>query len=185
VIAFRENTSGSTAVELAIVGVPFFTLFFGVIEISLFLFTSQALEAGTHRAARAIRTGEIYNAAWAPPTNADDKRTRLKRQLDRFHQDVCDYASSFVECAKLSIDVRVVPNLGGTPLTVPIKDGGIDQSQVGFQPGQGGQTVIVRAMYLYPTYAPRLGSLPGNVGDGKLLIVATAAFENEPFGLTP
>ena len=54
-----RDESGVTAVEFALVGLPFLIMVIGIIEMSL-MFTSQSLlEASTSQAARQIRTGAV------------------------------------------------------------------------------------------------------------------------------
>ena len=41
--------------------------------------------------------------------------------------------------------------------------------------------MVVRAYYEWPTFVTGLGNNLGNMPDGNRLLVATAAFRNEPF----
>ena len=51
----------------------------------------------------------------------------------------------------------------------------------GYQPGGPGQIVVVRLMYQWPVYASLLGFNLSDMAGSKRLIMATAAFRNEPY----
>ncbi len=50
-----------------------------------------------------------------------------------------------------------------------------------FEPGKAGDIVVVRLMYEWPVYASLLGFNLADLGSGKRLLMATAAFRNEPY----
>ena len=50
-----------------------------------------------------------------------------------------------------------------------------------YQPGGPGDIVVVRLFYQWPIYV----SLLQNMSGSKRLLIATAAFRNEPFGCQP
>ena len=50
-----------------------------------------------------------------------------------------------------------------------------------FLMGKGGDIVVVRAYYEWPTFSKLLGLNYSNLSDGNHLLAATAAFKNEPF----
>ena len=61
----------------------------------------------------------------------------------KFKTQVCQYLTALLDCAHLTLDVRTFSSFGSTNLTNPL-DGGKGFS---YQPGVGGQIVIVRAFY--------------------------------------
>ena len=52
---------------------------------------------------------------------------------------------------------------------------------LGTAPGGPGEIVVVRLMYQWPVYVPTLGLDVSNMAGNKRLLIATAAFRNEPF----
>ena len=48
-------------------------------------------------------------------------------------------------------------------------------------PGNGGDIVVVRAYYEWPVFVRLLGNDLSTLSNGTHLLVATAAFRNEPF----
>ena len=51
----------------------------------------------------------------------------------------------------------------------------------GYQPGGPGDIVVVRLMYQWPVYVSLLGFNLADMAGSKRLMMATAAFRNEPY----
>jgi hypothetical protein len=49
-----------------------------------------------------------------------------------------------------------------------------------YNPGTTGQVVVVRVMYQWPVFGGPLGFTLSNLPNGNRLIMAAAAFQNEP-----
>ena len=61
-MTFWRDERGFTAVEFAMVAMPFLMLLFGTIGIGLFFFTTFSLENAVEQASRQIRTGQAQLA---------------------------------------------------------------------------------------------------------------------------
>ena len=157
---FRRDEKGVTAIEFAIVALPFFTLMFAIIETAIVFFVGQALETATADAARLIMTGQAQ------------KQNMSQAQ---FKQAICDNMRSMIDCGKIKVDVRTYATFSGSA-TKPGKD---EAPQ--FAPGEGGDIVVVRASYAWPIVTSLMGLSLADQPDGKRLVAATAAFRNEPF----
>ena len=66
-------------------------------------------------------------------------------------------------------------------LTNPVDGDGNLVKNFTYQPGNGGDIVVVRAFYEWPVFVTLLGLNFGNLANGAHLLSATAAFRNEPF----
>lgn len=164
---FGRNRDGATAVEFALVAAPFFALVFAIIETALVFFAGQVLETGLSEASRMVRTGQAQ-----------------QQGLDEaaFRQQVCSRVAGLFDCeGGIRLDVRVVENFGNIDLSKPIDDDGNLVDDFGFNPGTGGDIVIVRAFYEWPTFVPLLGNDLGDLANGNRLLAAAATFRNEPF----
>lgn len=165
----RKDESGFTAVEFALVAVPFLMLLMGIIQIALYYFTTFSLENAVERAAREIRTGQVQ-------TQSIDAQA--------FKQKVCEYMPGFAKCAsQVRVDVRSFSSFGGIQgNTPPGLDGdGNLGSNFTFAPGSGGDVVLVTAFYEW-TLTKVIPFLElGNMAGGSRLIQAAVAFRNEPF----
>jgi len=56
---FKKNEDGATAIEFAIVALPFFTLLFGIMELAIVFFVNSALVHATSEAGRHVRVGNF------------------------------------------------------------------------------------------------------------------------------
>ena len=164
---FRRNQSGATVVEFALVATPFFALMFAIIETALVFFADQALDTAVSSVSRLIRTGQ----AQADSMSASDFKTAI-----------CGRMVGLLDCTSgLKVDVRKYADFNSINLNTPVdKDGNLDVTE-NYQTGHGGDIVVVRAYYEWPTFVTGLGNNLGNMPDGNRLLVATAAFRNEPF----
>ncbi|MDJ1157651.1 pilus assembly protein [Chelatococcus sp. SYSU_G07232] len=163
---FRRDRRGATAIEFALVALPFAALLFAVLQTAIVFTAGQVLETAVTDAARLILTGRAQNGGF---------------DAARFKQELCAHLPAFVSCDKVAIDVKTMDAfpIGGVPL--PIKDGKLDTTGFGFQPGTPGQIVVVRAVTEYPVFIPYYPSPISNLANGNRLLMATAAFRSEPF----
>jgi len=164
---FSRNEEGATAVEFGIVALPFIALLFAIIETALIFFSGQVLETAVTDSARLILTGQAQSGA-----------------LDQtaFKKEVCKRIQSLIDCSKnVYVDVRKFSSFSTVSFSPQVdKDGKLVNDFV-YQPGNASEIVVVRLLYEFPVYMqlwnPGLVNMAGN----KRLLVATAAFRNEPF----
>lgn len=186
--AFLRDESAATAVEFAMVSVPFIGLLFAIFETAFVFFTTQSVEAATAEAARKIMTGQAQ-ANSAVTTAAQFKSTYLCPTTGRI-------LPSYVDCNKIIVDVRKASNWS----TADLSSAFFTSSTNKYCTGNTSEIVVLRVGYPMPVYLSVLAmnslALGGtttvtagqtNVGGSmKHLIVATSVFRNEPFpGVTP
>ncbi len=163
---FITRKEGTTAVEFAMIAMPFFALLFGVIETALVFFASATLENGVHEAARLVRTGQLQINGGG---------------LSQFRQTVCDNAPILSDCVNsLYVDVRKFQDFTSINVSNPIQNGQL-QNNFQFTPGVGEDVILVRVFYVWDVNAPFIGTFLANMNDGQRLLSAAAAFRNEPF----
>lgn len=176
---FRRSRRGSAAVEFALVAPIFFALLFAVIETAMMFFASQVLETITQNSARAILTGQAQAqggslaACQATPNvvSACDQTT--------FKTYVCSQIPALFDCSKLYVDVVSTSSFTTLSLTSYGDSCNFNPTGVQYNPGSASQVVVVRLFYQWPLFVTGLGY---NIGcSSKRLLVATAAFKNEPF----
>jgi Flp pilus assembly protein TadG len=137
-----------------------------LIEVSLVFFANFTLENAVDQTSRMIRTGQAQEQGFSEA---------------QFKQTVCDKVSVIPDCmAGLKLDVRKFDDFGGINLPDPLDGDGELLNNFGFDIGVGGNVVVVRAFYEWDLIANFPGGL-GNMPNGSRLLVATAAFRNEPF----
>lgn len=161
---------GSAAIEFAVVATPFLALLFAIMESALMFLASQTLETAAQNAGRLILTGQAQNQGYT---------------MASFQQAVCGSVASFFNCNNLLIDVRTATNFSSVNTTLPVQNGKI-QNNFTFAPGNAGDIVVVRVMYQWPVYVSLLGlsNALSNMSGNNNLLMATAAFRNEPYQAT-
>ncbi|PDT35209.1 MULTISPECIES: TadE/TadG family type IV pilus assembly protein [Sinorhizobium] len=174
---------GGTAIEFAILALPFFIVVFASIETFVAFAGEQLLANATDTLARKIRTGEITQ----------------EMGESEFRQAFCDEIAILLTCSatevdepeKLYLDVRQVTDPSQFPAAVPRVGSGdssdLDTSGFQFAPGGGKEYTMVRAYYrwqvitdLVRPYVTNLRSAGSSMPDDYLM-VATATFRNEDY----
>jgi len=164
---FRRNRRGSAAVEFALVAPIFFALLFAIIEVALMFFASQVLETITQNSARFILTGQAQGAAY---TQA------------QFKTYVCNQIPALFTCNNVYVDVESYNAFSAINLDGHIDaNGNFINNNMNYCPGNAGQIVVVRLFYAWPLFVTGLGFNISNLSNNQRLLVATAAFQNEPF----
>jgi len=164
---FARREDGAAAVEFAMVAAPFLALMFAIMETALVFFASQTLETAVADSARLIMTGQAQTQSFSQA---------------QFKSAVCAKVGGLFDCAGgLQIDVKTYSSFGSVDNSKPIDANGNLKTNFGYQPGGPGEIVVVRLMYQWPVYASLLGFNLGNMAGNKRLIMATAAFRNEPY----
>ncbi|MEO0672538.1 MAG: TadE/TadG family type IV pilus assembly protein [Pseudomonadota bacterium] len=167
---YRRDERGVTAVEFALIAMPFFALVFGIMAVSLFFFTTFALENAIETASRAIRTGQAQSSGMT---------------TDQFKQSVCDESPPYIDCnGKIRVNVQTFSDFGSLASPSCTDSGGdlIPEPTPTAVPGASGEIVLVTVCYQWDLAA----SIPflklGNMGNDSRMIRATTTFRTEPFG---
>ncbi|HRK19705.1 MAG TPA: pilus assembly protein [Hyphomicrobiaceae bacterium] len=184
----RKNEDGTTAMEFAIVSVPFMMLLFGVMSVSLVYFWIFTLENAVWQASRDMRTGRFQTAEYKDPITGDPLTgSALKKAMsDAFKKAVCDRTVIPSDCqantrvlvqAQSSFASIAEPNCLKTDNTL-IEN---SDAEAAFDAGSSSTVVVATACYQWKFG----GNLPffkiGNMSDGSFLLQATAAFRTEPY----
>lgn len=164
-----KDEAGFTAVEFAMVAIPFLMLLFGIMIVGLFYFTTFSLENAVEEAARLIRTGQVQESGM---TAAD------------FKKEVCDRAPPFVDCVgKMRVNVQNYTGFGTIVTPSCVDTGGdlVAPEGTSFNAGGSGDVVLVTVCYEWEL----AGQLPflklGTMDNGSALIQASTTFRTEPY----
>ena len=160
---FRDNRTGASAVEFAIVAPLFLALLFAIIETALMFFAGQVLETMTQDAARMILTGQAQTANY---------------QQANFKAYVCNQIPALFSCANMVVNVQSSSSVSSVSFT-PF-DANCNQT-VQYSPGGPGDTVLVQVSYKWQLFVTGLGYNIANCPNSQRNLVATAAFRNEPY----
>jgi len=166
---FLRRDDGSVAVEFGLVMVPFFAVMFAIMETALVFFAGQTLETAAADASRLIMTGQAQNHSPA-----------LTQQT--FKDAVCARIYGLFNCASgVYVDVRKYADFASVSMASPLDANGNLVNNFVYQAGGPGDIVVVRLFYQWPITISLLGLNLSNMSGGNRLLVATAAFKNEPY----
>lgn len=166
----RNDESGFTAVEFAMVAPPFLMLLFGTIAVGLYFFVTFSLENAVEQASRLIRTGQAQTQD-PPMTTA------------QFKAKVCSYAPSFVDCTnKLRVNVVTSATFSGMAEPSCLDNGALIADPTPSNvPGAANDIVLVTVCYEWDL----AGQIPflklGTMANGAALIRASTTFRTEPY----
>ena len=162
---FRRSRRGSAAVEFALVAPVFFALLFAIIETAIVFFAGQVLETIAQNSARMIMTGQAQTAGY---TQA------------QFQTYVCGQIPALFTCGNVHVDVESYSQFSSVTINSHV-DSSCNFTTMQYSPGGPGDTVVVQLFYQWPLFVTGLGYNITNCGSGKRLLIATAAFRNEPY----
>lgn len=166
--AFLADRQGATAVEFALIATPFIGLLVGIIQTFLVFFSQQLLETAVNQSSRLILTGQAQAQSMTQ---------------SQFASQVCSNLPILIVCNNLMIDVQVAGSwttANASAPTLTFDSNGNVTNTWQFSPGNPGDIVVVRVMYQWPVLMGPIGAL-ANLSNGKRLIMASTAFQNEAY----
>lgn len=164
---FVRQQDGSAAVEFGMVAAPFLALIFAIMETAIIFFSSQTLETAVADSARLIMTGQAQTQGF---------------DQGAFKNAVCAKIYGLFDCQNgVYVDVKKFSSFAAVSMPSPLDANGNFTNNMGYSPGGPGDIVVVRLFYQWPVYVSLLGFNLQNMAGGKRLLIATAAFRNEPY----
>ena len=177
----RRANTGATAVEFALLGIPFAALLFGIVEISVLFFITSTVHHAVAEVAREIRTGEFQTTGGGAA---------------EFKEAICSAMSTVGSCDNLRVDVissatgqfstLILPasptSCTGTPAEVDACEAADPVMPADdYNDTDSGDVVIVRVQYVHHLSVPNELTRLSNAAGNTHVITATTAFKNEPF----
>lgn len=165
---FARDSRGATAVEFALVAAPFLALIIALIQTFIVFFAQELLESVVRQSARLVMTGQVQSA---------------QMTQSAFKQKVCDQIVILFNCSGIMVDMQVATSWTSANTAMPsltFDATGAVTNTWQFNPGDSGDIVVLRVMYVWPVMLGPLGFNLSNLSNGNRLIMASAAFQNEP-----
>ncbi|MCB1415197.1 MAG: pilus assembly protein [Phyllobacteriaceae bacterium] len=162
---FAKDQEGVTAIEFAMLAMPFFMLLMAIVETSLLFFAGQVLESSVDEVGRKIRTGQL-----------DQTLTE-----DQLRDEICESAAVLFDCDGLLIDMQVVATydeLGDAPKP---EDGEIDPSDFKFEAAGPKQIVMLTVVAEWPVFTNYLQQYLSGLNNGNAVLTGITAFKTEPY----
>lgn len=171
---FARDRSGATAIEFAMLIIPFSLLTFAIMESCVSYTAQQVVSSATDDVARQFRTGQIR----PDPTNPALVAAKVRKLI-------CDRLEIMVakDCPGLSIDLQQF-SLFTDAAKIKTKltpDGDLDTTGFAIDPGKSKTRNILRVYYKWPVITDFMRASMSNLKGGNILQSATAIWQNEPF----
>ncbi len=181
----KHENSGATAVEFAIVAVPFFMLLLGIIEYGMYMMTKVALESIVAQAGReaSVTTG----------TAACDRVCTVRHYIEEKGSGLINYTSIQITSSNLSTgtgastpaEFCMIPGpphpCDGSPCTAIMNDvngnGICDTGSGSFSVGGPGDLIELRVTYPWSVLNPFMKPFFGPAG--AVVISSTTVVKNE------
>jgi Flp pilus assembly protein TadG len=165
---FMRHEDGAAAVEFGLILLPFLGLMFAIMETALVFFADQTLETAVADSARLIMTGQAQTQSLTATT---------------FKNAVCARIYGMFNCTTgVYVNVQTYASFGSITYTPPLdQNGNLVTSNFGYQPGGPGDIVVVQLFYQWPIFVSLMNLSSLATSGNTRLMVATAAFRNEPF----
>ncbi|WP_419695885.1 TadE/TadG family type IV pilus assembly protein [Mesorhizobium muleiense] len=171
---FLGDRRGSTALEFAMLAVPFALLVFAILE-SCISFAGQEVMANiTDDVARQLRTGQTRQANVTEATLNSMICSRLEIMVAK-------------DCPGLEVDLRAYPSFAAAAQAgFNIQDGeialtGTTPSTFTVSPGLAESINMLRVFYKWPVMTDFMAKSMANLKDGNTLHFASMTWKNEPF----
>lgn len=168
-----RSTEGATAVEFAMLLLPFTLLLFAIIECGIAFTGQQMLAHAAGQVAREIRTGELRASEVTP---------------DSMYERICGQIGFLAEpnCPELVIDLREFDSFADAAeiriaFTGEGRSRDIDATGFGVTVGGSGAKQLLRVFYRWPIHMDLLRRLTATVEGDRSLLFAAVAWQNEPF----
>jgi Flp pilus assembly protein TadG len=165
---YRRNRSGTTAVEFALIGIPFVLMIVAIVELALMFTVQSVVQQSTFNASRLIRTGQL-------------QQSDAGGQEQMFQDAVCDFASLVVPCNQIQYQVERLNSFADAEDMEAEFDENGNLLDDDFDPGAENDIVLVRVTYNYPIRTPMMRPLLTNNANSTRSIISTVILQTEPY----
>lgn len=161
-----RDENGATAIEFALLVLPFFVLLFAILEVSLMFFVDSTLDAALQRTAREVRTGIAASEGW---------------DLDDFKAEMCANMVLSFECTdNLLVHTQVMTDFSSATYVAGVS-GGVLTVTESFSPGASSDYMLIQAFLPWYSVLGFAGVDAHTLDDGTYVLAAASLFRNEPF----
>ncbi|MBO6754896.1 MAG: pilus assembly protein [Roseibium sp.] len=162
---YTKDREGATAVEFAIIGLPFLTIMLGIFEFGLAFFVNRIVDNAVLETSRLIRTGQ------ATTFDATD-----------FEDALCDNLSTlFCHRSRISFDIDTITTFAGSSALESMLDVDGQPKDSSFTVTGPTEIVVVRVIYRWPMFSALFRFDEGDTGSNERFLYSTFVFRNEPW----
>lgn len=180
-----RDRSGATAIEFAVLALPFILSLLAVLEYGYVYLVQVSLEDATGVAARQIRTGQAQTKTTSTTTAGVTTTTPTPVTQAQFKTLVCDNMKWISGCySTLQVEAEVQTSWSAQTSTSPMANGQL-KPVLPYNMGQPGQIVLIHSFYPWKMITPALWTGAPKLNGNSVLLGSVAAICNEPYGSTP
>lgn len=167
--AWSRNHEGATAIEFALVAMPFVLLMVAILELGVMFTANSVMLGATQDAVRAVRTGQVQ--VISDPDEAESF----------FREQICNHIPiALVDCNAIQFTVEVLDAFSDANTTTQIDDeGNLADDTLEF--GGSGDVVMVNVLYYHQLMTPIIGQFFADSPNNTKLLTATFVFQTEPY----
>lgn len=159
---------GATAIEFALLAIPYVFVIAGIIELSIMFGAASLLEGATNSAARLIRTGQIQQAGEDVDPEA------------MFRENLCEFTTALIDCDDVTLTVVPLTSFFDADEVEQQYDEDGNPIPGDFDAGEASDRMLVRAAYRYNLMTPFIGPLLGG-SDSSITFISTIVLQTEPY----
>ena len=174
---FAKNRKGATAIEFALLALPFCLLTFAILESCISFAGQEVMANATDDVARELRTGQVQKVDITTSTIQDM---------------ICQRMSLIVAhgCPGLLVDLRHYDTFADAAAAgfqvingdiVLTKNGTPDGQGFTIDPGASTSKNMLRVFYKWPVMTDFMAKSMANLNGNKTLLFASMTWQNEPF----
>ena len=183
IVGFFQARSGATAVEFALLALPFLAMTCGTLEAGLVYWEQEILQQAVVEAGRQIYTGKFQT------TNAGT--TNSATLISNFRNAICTSPNgttrlTIFNCANVRVSITQASGFSGASAVSPVVVGsnGISDWNPGFQSyacAGSSSIMIIQAAVDIPVFFPSLGLTTTNLPNKRRVLQAATVFKVEPY----
>jgi Flp pilus assembly protein TadG len=164
-----DSREGSTAVEFALIVMPFIVVLVAIFQVAIIFLAQHELETAVEKTSRGLLTGQTQQAGL---TQA------------QFVNSICQNLPAFFTCSKLMVDLETATAFSAASTSAPAltydQNGNVTNVWQ-FVPGAAGSIMVLKVMYQFPVLPGLMNFNLANLANGSRLLMSTAVFEAEPY----
>lgn len=165
---FCRMRDGATAVEFAIIAIPFLATLIAILQTTIFLFAQAALQNAAMEAGRLFMTGQAQNNNWT---------------ASNIQSQVCPDIQALFNCNNVIVVVQNYTSFASANTSEPqlYNSNGQAITSFAYDPGSPGNVMVVQLVYKWPVIGGPLGFSLANLPNGTAEMMGVSAFRVEPY----
>ena len=166
---FRRDKKGATAIEFAILILPFSMITFAILETAVSFTAQEIISHSVDKVSRQLRTGQI---------------TAASLSKTEFRELICEDLEILVSdgCPELEFDLKSYAAFKDVPTDIPkATPTSIDTAGFAYSPGGSGTINHLRVFYRWPIITDIMKGSLSTLDGNKTLLFASATWQNETY----